>query len=282
MRERKKRTEDMAEIKAEAEAKVSSRIHIELFNGRIVEADLIEENDRGYLVKNTKDLKTNKVRVYPQTYYESEIKAVRRLDDQSVIVKATPTASTNGNNNNDRHEDAHTNGISNGNGIANGKQNGAVQPADSLHHSEQSSTTNEQLSIVPREIIKRTLSQNEHETIKGLAKNAVYIVQFDEHYHAAVKDLAQQELVAVSSEYNFGRLGYFRPLLTFATFNKVYLFDMLRLGPMRNELKSIFSSERPKKVLHCSALFVDYLKHKENCSLNNILDTLVILKMHDN
>lgn len=125
-------------------------------------------------------------------------------------------------------------------------------------------------------IEKKTFLPHEIENIQQFARSTVYITQFDSKYHNALKDLQQQEIIGVHSENPCGRLHVQGPLLSLTAYNRVYLFDMLRLGPMKKEFKDIFERKVPRKAVHCSAQLVDYLEHKENCKLNNSFDTLVI------
>lgn len=122
---------------------------------------------------------------------------------------------------------------------------------------------------------KKEFTDHEIETIQAMAKRTIHIAQFDDSYYKAVSELAQQEIIFVNYGSNFGRLDPKRSVLTIATIKDVFLFDMLRLGPMKKELKNVFSCELPRKVIHSTAEFADYLKHKENCTLNGAFDTLV-------
>lgn len=125
------------------------------------------------------------------------------------------------------------------------------------------------------DIQKKTFAEHEFKIIQELVKNSIYIAQYDDMYHNALVDIKRQEIISVNSESCFGRLDTKRPLLTITTPNKVYLFDMLRLGAMKSEFKEVFSTNLPRKVVHSSAEIVDYLRHKENCNINNLFDTLV-------
>lgn len=122
---------------------------------------------------------------------------------------------------------------------------------------------------------KKSFSNRDIEIIQAKVQNATHIAQFDNNYYNAVDDLMKQDIVFVNYESIFGRLDPKRSVLTIATHANVYVFDMLRLGAMKKELKELFSSELPRKVVHSTAEFADYLKHKEQCSLNGIFDTLV-------
>lgn len=220
------------------------KVHIKLFDGREIEAEFLKKMENGLLVKNAKDLKTLKLRKHRQTYYTSEI-----LSYEKIEVRAT-------------------------NENLQGNQNGNEHTTIQQDHQE-NHVHSQRVSIIGRKIAKKSFTDREMENIEKLTTNCVYIVQYDGAYHAAIDDLMQQELIAVNSENAFGRLDLKRPLLAFATNQNVYLFDLLRLGAMKKELKQIFASDFPRKVMHSSAEFADYLNHKENCQLNNVFDTLV-------
>lgn len=146
------------------------------------------------------------------------------------------------------------------------------EPSQRTEANEQPSSRHK--SIVNRSYAQKTFSDAELEHMKNLIKKKMYISQFDDTYHNAVKDIQQQKIVSVYSENRFGRLDLRRPLIAIATSNQVYLFDILLLG-MKKELKQIFSSETPRKIVHSVAQLADYLQHNESCSINNAFDTLV-------
>lgn len=143
-----------------------------------------------------------------------------------------------------------------------------------INSNEETNNTDLQASTGVEE--KKKFHQNEVERIQEIAKNIVHISQHDEKYHNAISDLKKQEIIFTTSENRFGRLEVKRPLLTMATPTTVYMFDLLRLGAIKKELKEIFSSDLPRKVIYGAAEFADYLSHKENCSLSGAFDVLVI------
>lgn len=149
--------------------------------------------------------------------------------------------------------------------------------ADSNANSPSTSTqeTAERRRIFTQSINNKTFNADEIEHIQSFTKNAVYISQLDDKYYEAIKEIKRHRLIAVNSEGSFGRLDPKRSLIAIATPNHVYLFDMLRLGRMQEELKQIFTSDSPRKIVHSSAEIADYLQHKETCTLNNAFDTLV-------
>lgn len=216
-------------------------VKILLHDGREVRAEYVAESDCGIIVKNGKDMNTGKVRRNNQNFYCSEIKSI-------IKIKV-----------NQRTNDTAANVM------------------------DENKTSNETLNETPNEsqvarvvtVEKLQFTEVQIENIQQLVKQTVHIAQHDEKYHSAVDDLKRQDIITVNSENNFGRLSMKRPLLTLTTPTKVYMFDMLRLGPMKKEFKEVFSSHSVRKVVHSSTEFADYLVHKEMCTINNVFDTLV-------
>lgn len=216
-------------------------IVIELHGGRELEAEFVRETTDEIIVKKTTDLQSGKMRAHNQTFYCSEIK------DIIPISVALP----------------------------NGKQDHIENQSD-INCPAKSNQPN--VKHVANKVItfkKKEFTDREIETIQSMAKNTIHIAQFDDTYYNAVNKLIKQEIIFVNYESIFGRLDPKRSILTIATLENVYMFDMLRLGAMKKELKEVFSCKLPRKVIHSTAEFADYLKHKENCSLNGAFDTLV-------
>lgn len=212
----------------------NEKIRIELINGTQIESQFVRGTSDGIEVVNAKDLR-NVDKVH------KTIQTFFNAEIRSVQSLEQPSSDNNSNSN-----DANIN-----------IQNAGRQ------------------SVVRRQIGKKSFTESEIENLQNNAtKNAVYIAQFDVNYHNAISDLEQQKIIAVHSENQFGRLEPIRPLIAMATCNRVYLFDILRLG-MKKELKRIFSAESPRKIVHSSAQLADYLHHTESCSLKNAFDTLV-------
>lgn len=125
------------------------------------------------------------------------------------------------------------------------------------------------------EMTKKIFDDEHVERIQNSMKMAVYISQFDDKYHDAINDMKQQKIIAVNSDHNFGRLNPMRPLISITSGQRVYLFDMVRLGAMKKEFKAIFAANAPQKIIHRSTHFKDYLIHTEDSTLANVFDTLV-------
>lgn len=218
---------------------VNEKIRIDLISGREVEGEFVQKNQTSIIVKNCKDLLSGKLTRHNQTYYTSEIKKYYSIDAR----EHTKQQSVNG-----------------------------VEPNNGQADSGGGSGNTTQVSP---DIAKNRFAIDEIQRIQNSMTNAVYISQFDDKYHQAIADLKQQKIIAVNSENNFGRLDLKRPLLAIASGQRVFLFDMLRLGAMKKEFKEVFSANSPRKIIHRSTQFADYLAHTEKCALNNVFDTLV-------
>lgn len=121
--------------------------------------------------------------------------------------------------------------------------------------------------------------------IKQIEKNITHFVEIKQHdsdYFDAVKDLQKEELIGVGCEgIPFGRLTAPHPLLILSTAANVYVFDMMMLQKMKNELRALFKAKVPRKVVHNSRMLSDYLKHIQNCQLNGVIDTQVLFRSID-
>lgn len=219
---------------------VNEKIRIDLISGREVEGEFVQKNQTSIIVKNCKDLLSGKLTRHNQTYYTSEIKKYYSIDGR------------------ERTKQQSVNGVAPNNG-----------QADSGSGSGNNTT-----KLSP-DLPKNRFTTDEIQRIQNSMTNAVYISQFDDKYHQAIADLKQQKIIAVNSENNFGRLDPKRPLVAIASGQRVFLFDMLRLGAMKKEFKEVFSANSPRKIIHRSTQFADYLAHTESCALNNVFDTLV-------
>lgn len=122
---------------------------------------------------------------------------------------------------------------------------------------------------------KRVFSQTIDEHIDKLATTVITISQCDSQYYGAIQDLKYQEHIGMRADHICGRLNKKQPLIMMSTANSIYSFDILRMGKMPKELKTILESEQPRKIIFDSALIADYLMHIEHCELNGVLDVLV-------
>lgn len=225
---------------------IDDKILIELNGGRCITCDFIRESGDGFVVKNSKEAGSEKLATHIQTFYNTEIKKVQ------LVRRAQPPAADN------------------------------VIPSTSQQHVSVKNNNNaaeaskkEHRTIFDFTVTKKVFSESEITEIQERMKNTVYIYQHDDKYHNGIADIMKQEIIAVHSEGQFGRLDVKRPVLTISTITNVYIFDMLRLGAMKKEMKQIMTSDKPRKVAHSSSTLADYLQNKENCALNNIFDTLV-------
>lgn len=221
-----------------------TRCVIELNGGRKVTTDIVYVcHDGGYvLVENTVDSNNHK-RDGQQKYYKSEIISIKRLK----VAEPQPP-----------------------NKIA--AKNGENEP-----HIEVSAKKCSLMSTM-----KTTNQENNIERMIALSDAAIYIRQCDAKYHSALEDLQSQDVIAVNTQNKFGRLDMSRPILVFATSRNVYIFDILLMGRIHKEMKSVMEAAVPRKVLFNSAIIVDYFVHTEKCKVDAVWDTLVsLIKMND-
>lgn len=122
---------------------------------------------------------------------------------------------------------------------------------------------------------KKVFVQTITDHIEKLASTVICISQCDSQYYAAIEDLKYQEHIGMRADHMYGRLNKKQPLISMCTTNSVYLFDILRMGKIPKELKTILKSEQPRKIIFDSSLIADYLQHIEQCELNGVLDALV-------
>lgn len=125
------------------------------------------------------------------------------------------------------------------------------------------------------ELIPTTIDDAEEKEINGKIVSAIYIVQCDASYHTAVADLQRQEMVGMNIE--GAGLGRLQPgsLLSFSTNAKIYIFDLKLLGRIFKDMEQILAAEKPRKIVHNSALIRDHLKCRYKCQFNGFQDTLV-------
>lgn len=216
--------------------KKDEKFILELFSSERYECDFVSAGDHEIIVTNSINLKTKKQRKNQQCFYRSEVKKIHKLKTDTRTDLTT------------NHEAI---------------VNGHVADAESTQYTI--------------EIKKKLISVSEKEKIEDMIDKTVYIAQYDSHYFEALKNLKQQRFVGLRTENKFGRCDMQRaPLLAFCTWDKVYLFDIMRMGPKAfNELREIFESEYPRKIIYNSAPIADYLLHQQNCALNGFMDVMV-------
>lgn len=113
------------------------------------------------------------------------------------------------------------------------------------------------------------------ELLKTRLSNALYIVQCDHMYHEALALLQSREVIAVAMEGStFGRL---RPpsLLSLATEDQIFVFDLVAFGSIFKEIRQILESKHPRKIVFDSRYMVDSLLHSYKCKLESFTDLLV-------
>lgn len=151
-------------------------------------------------------------------------------------------------------------------------------PMASVDSAESSKSSSEFASAEANSIHEwtiTTINEAELQEINNRTLSAIHIIQCDASYHAAVADLQCQEMVGLNIE--GARLGRLQPgsLLSFSTNARIYLFDLKMLGRIFKDIKQILEAEKPRKVVHNSALICDHLKNLYKCQLNGFQDTLV-------
>lgn len=121
------------------------------------------------------------------------------------------------------------------------------------------------------------LPKAEYERLKDLSRDYVYMATMDNRFFEAVKHLNNCETVGVAGVGS--EMGRQRniSLLVMASWDQVYLFDILsyRLPSFHPKLKAILESDSIKKVVHDSRTLYDCLYHCHRVKLNNIFDTQV-------
>uniref|UniRef100_A0A1I8M6Z4 Uncharacterized protein n=2 Tax=Musca domestica TaxID=7370 RepID=A0A1I8M6Z4_MUSDO len=120
------------------------------------------------------------------------------------------------------------------------------------------------------------LSAMDFQLLQTQYDSLVYITQTDQKYHKAVADIRSQTMIGLLIDPLECARHRKTSLIAVATPNSIYLFDILSLGKVFKELRSILeSSERPRKAMHYGNRFVDHFKHRHGLDLSGIFDTFV-------
>ncbi|CRK97471.1 CLUMA_CG010860, isoform A [Clunio marinus] len=117
-----------------------------------------------------------------------------------------------------------------------------------------------------------TSQKNDH--ILMLSKNPIFVSQADQTYFQALSNISQQFICGMSTlGTNKGRI-YNINLLTIATSEKIFIFDMISLNASNamKEFRKIFEDESIMKIVFNSAMLKDNLKIKHNVELNGFFD----------
>lgn len=256
-----------------------TRVYIELNCGERFMGTLKAYNPKFKFIElnDLSDTVNNQKMYGAQTFYESEIEAVRPLDVTPSNSIESPESSTESESKNLSHFDVKS------------LQSERLPPSSVEIQSPKSESHKSNQKVFQSEMessslygldesmesIATSISDAEQEEIKERIRTAIHITQCDVGYHEALNDLRRQEIVGLNIEGS--RLGRLQrgSLLSFSTNSKIYIFDLLALGRIFPEMKQILEAEKPRKVVHNSCLIVDHLKHRFKCQLNGIQDTLV-------
>ncbi|XP_050335611.1 protein Exd1 homolog [Bactrocera neohumeralis] len=124
-----------------------------------------------------------------------------------------------------------------------------------------------------------SLSTSELDLIHEQLNSMVCITQTDQKYHKALADIRVQPVVALIIEpVDYGR-AHRTSVMVLATFQTVYIFDIIALGSIFREMKHLLEAERPRKVVHYSHKLVDHLKNRHGVKLGGIFDTFVAVSI---
>lgn len=124
-----------------------------------------------------------------------------------------------------------------------------------------------------------TLSTTELELIHEQLNSVVCITQTDQKYHKALADIRVQPVVALIIEpVDYGRT-HRTSVMVLATYQTVYIFDIIAMGSIFREMKQLLEAERPRKVVHYSHKLVDHLKNRHGVKLGGIFDTFVAVSI---
>lgn len=131
-------------------------------------------------------------------------------------------------------------------------------------------------------IRKRPISKPEIENIKlkveeiqYLIDSVIYIWQCDKSFHDAVDDIKNQQFIGINIEGAGSARLLPASILSISTPEQIYLFDITLLGNALQMAYKILENNSIKKIIHDSVNIIDYLKHRNNCQLNNVYDTMV-------
>ncbi|XP_023032521.1 protein Exd1 homolog [Drosophila willistoni] len=103
----------------------------------------------------------------------------------------------------------------------------------------------------------------------------VYIYQADAAYHKALKDISNETRISIVMEPSFYGRHRAASVLTIATDQQAYVFDILSLGAIFPDLAHILTADSPKKVVHYGHRIADQLYYRHSLELNGTTDTFV-------
>lgn len=168
--------------------------------------------------------------------------------------------------------------------ISNSYSDTSTSPTTSENHTTYSTALRSPASspeskVVASEESDISLTTTELELINEQLNKVVCITQTDQKYHKALADIRVQPVVALIMEpVDFGR-AHRTSVMVLATFQTVYIFDIIALGSIFREMKQLLEAERPRKVVHYSHKLVDHLKNQHGVKLGGIFDTFVAVSI---
>ncbi|XP_033967788.1 piRNA biogenesis protein EXD1 [Pseudochaenichthys georgianus] len=137
------------------------------------------------------------------------------------------------------------------------------------------SSLEEHLNVEKFQPYRKTITLDDED--EGEFINFVIIDEFQEKFVSAVMDIKKQRVIGVGADgvevFDHGRLCW----LQIATKNKVYLFDILLLGPraFKNGLSMILENKHMLKVIHDCRALAGCLIAQFGVKLTNVFDTQV-------
>ncbi|XP_011190774.1 protein Exd1 homolog isoform X2 [Zeugodacus cucurbitae] len=142
-----------------------------------------------------------------------------------------------------------------------------------------SPTSSPENKVLSTEESDVALSTTELELIHEQLNTVICITQTDQKYHKALVDIRVQPVVALVMEpVDYGRAQR-TSVMVIATFQTVYIFDIIALGSIFREMKQLLEAERPRKVVHYSHKLVDHLMNRHGVKLGGIFDTFVAVSL---
>lgn len=121
------------------------------------------------------------------------------------------------------------------------------------------------------------LLPHELTSLEEKLQRIVVIQQTDQSYHMGINDIRDQAIVSVLVEPSFYGRHCNKNVITIATSNNTYVFDLKALGGIFPELSSLLNAEYPKKIMHYSHRVCDQLYHQHKLNINGVCDTFVAL-----
>jgi exonuclease 3'-5' domain-containing protein 1 len=145
-------------------------------------------------------------------------------------------------------------------------QPGKVEPSDIMNTRSRDTAKN-----------RIKLSEEEYDALSKLLNHHVLIDRVEDVFKKAVEVIKAEPAVGLSVEgAMFGRSSQ-ASLVSFATPNCAFLFDIYTLGDaaFNNGLRDILESEKIEKVIHDCRFVSDFLQHKHQVTICGVFDTQV-------